>query len=186
MKKIIISVLLCSACLVSFDYHAIKEIAAGPEPQEVVQMDAPITMAQQIAMDKAKPEVITVTELVEVEPQPETVLTDAEKRMVAGVVWREAGNQDMIGKRLVVDTILNRVGRQGFADTVAGVIYQPYQYATGAYYDEACMEAVEKECMERLDYKVLWFRTGSYHPYGMPAYQHGDHYFNWVIENESI
>lgn len=184
MRKVIVGVLLCSMTLVGFDYMAIREIMSEPEPQEVVQVEEPVTMAQQIAMDKVKPEVITVTEVVEVERKVETVLTDEEKRIIAGVVWCEAGNQDMIGKRLVADTVLNRVGRPGFAPTVAGVVYQPWQYAYGGYYDDACLQAVEMECYGRLDYDVLWFRTGWYHPYGVPAYQHGDHYFSWAVSDE--
>ena len=48
---------------------------------------------------------------------------------IARVVHQEAGNQSELGKRLVTDTILNRVDSEDFPDTPHEVITQPDQYA---------------------------------------------------------
>ena len=129
---------------------------------------------------RMEPQYRTLEIIREVDRRPETELKDYEKELIACVVYAEADNQDMIGKRLVVDTILNRVGRAGFADTVSGVVYQPNQYCRAAMYTDECMQAVEMECMERLDYYVVWFCNSGFMPYGIPAYQHGGHWFSWI------
>jgi hypothetical protein len=127
------------------------------------------------------PMIQTKTEYVDilVERIPETVLTEEEIVMIAGVVWHEAGNQDMIGKRLVVDCILNRIGQEGFPSTVRGVIFQPGQFCIpSAYFTDDCRLAVEMECYERLNYDIKYFRTNYYHSFGTPEFVHGAHWFS--------
>lgn len=108
----------------------------------------------------------------------ETILTDDEKAVLAKVVHAEAGNQDMTGKRLVVDCVLNRVDCEKYPNHVWGVVLQEGQFVRAETYTDDDMAAVEKELMERLDYDVMYFRTNHYHNFGTPMYQHGDHYFS--------
>lgn len=123
--------------------------------------------------------VITV-EVQKVVPRKiETELEDYEKELIARVVMAEGAYEDMIGKRLIVDTILNRKDSPAFPDTVHGVVYQDNQYYQAMNYSTECMDAVEMEIYERLDYDVLWFAADGYLPYGIKAYQHGGHYFSW-------
>ncbi len=120
--------------------------------------------------------------IVVIPKEPEFELTEEEMRMIAGVVHAEAGNQDMIGRRLVADCILNRVERSKFPNTVAGVVYQEGQFSTPGSFTDADMAAVRMECQERLDREVLWFRTGGFHGHGLALYQHGAHYFSGEVE----
>ena len=125
-------------------------------------------------------EKVVTVEVQKVVPRAiETELTDNEKELIARVVMSEAAYEDMIGKRLVVDTILNRVDSPAFPDSVHEVVYQDGQFYKAYTYTQECMDAVEMEIYERLDYDVLWFCADGYHPYGIPAYRHGGHYFNW-------
>lgn len=111
--------------------------------------------------------------------KPEFELTQDEMELIARMVRAEAGNQDQVGKRLVVDVILNRVIDEKFPSTIGGVIYQSGQFTKPAgYYTEDDMEAVVLECERRIDTEILWFRAGSFHKFGTPAYQHADHYFS--------
>lgn len=128
------------------------------------------------------PKVVEVHHVEKVDRIPQVTLSQGEKELIAKVVFAEAAYEDMIGKRLVVDTILNRVGRPGFGDTIFGVIYAEGQYYKASMYSDECMQAVEMECMERLDDRVVWFCNSGFMPYGEPAYQHGHHYFNWITE----
>ena len=114
-------------------------------------------------------------------------LTDEELELMAAIVHAEAGNQDLTGKRLVADVVLNRVNDEAFPDTVEDVIYQKNQFspvANGSLakaYDHLTpddYEAVRLELGERLDYEIIYFTAGHYTRYGVPAYQHGDHYFS--------
>ena len=111
---------------------------------------------------------------------------DDEFWMLVYLVHAEANNQDMTGKKLVVDTVLNRVHDERFPNTIAEVIFQPNQFSPikdGAY-DRAKSEwtqddydAVACELIDQVDYDVLYFSAGGYLPYGTPAYKYGGHYF---------
>lgn len=110
---------------------------------------------------------------------------EADLQLLACLVEAEAGNQDMTGKRLVVDVVLNRVVDPRFPDTIPGVIYQPGQFGpvsngalARAYYtvSEESMKAVAMELDDQIDYSVLYFTAGDY-GCGTPAYKYGDHYF---------
>ena len=115
-----------------------------------------------------------------------------ELELLAAVVEAEAGNQDMIGKRLVVDVVLNRVDSPLFPDTITEVLEQPGQFTTmwnGAVedagyhmqqddYDAVMMEVTGK----RLDYDIYFFTAVEYNARCKPAYIHGDHYFGYLSD----
>lgn len=102
-------------------------------------------------------------------------------------VEAEAGNQDLYGKRLVVDVILNRVDSGTFPDDIESVIYQKNQFstATNGAMDrvkepsEETFEAVRLELANRTDPDILYFTAGGYNKYCSPAYKYGDHYFGY-------
>lgn len=159
-----------------FAAGTISEQADAAEPVTITQVEERIVTRRVEVPAPAK-----VVEIVkEVPRQTETLLTQGEKELIASVVYAEANNQDMLGKRLIVDTILNRKDNERFPNTVYGVVYQEGQYhrSAGVYNDE-CLKAIEMEIYERLDYDVYWFNNDGYLPYGTPAYRHGDHYFSW-------
>lgn len=149
---------------------------------------------EQIAADRAyeriRWEQLEVTELTEEDIAEENYWDELE--LLAAVVEAEAGNQDMIGKRLVVDVVLNRVDSPLFPDTITEVLEQPGQFTTmwnGAVedagyhmqqddYDAVMMEVTGK----RLDYDIYFFTAGEYNASCKPAYIHGDHYFGYLSD----
>lgn len=149
---------------------------------------------EQIAADRAyeriRWEQLEVTELTEEDIAEENYWDELE--LLAQVVEAEAGNQDMIGKRLVVDVVLNRVDSPLFPDTITEVLEQPGQFTTmwnGAVedagyhmqqddYDAVMMEVTGK----RLDYDIYYFTAGEYNASCKPAYIHGDHYFGYLSD----
>lgn len=161
----------------------LSEIAmqTEPEPVEIIQVQKEV---EYVKIPEYK--TLEIVKEIEVERVPETMLTDAEKALIARVVCAEAGTEDMIGKRLVVDTVLNRVDKLGFGDTVTDVVYGAGQYYMAAGYTEDCMQAVEMECMERLDYDIVWFCNSGWMPYGKPAFQHGHHWFSFYNNGENV
>ena len=112
---------------------------------------------------------------------------DDSLELLAICVEAEAGNQDFLDKRLVVDVILNRVDSPDFPNDITSVITQPYQFTS--YSDgnmdkvweasEETYEAVRTELKNRTDSEILYFTEGQYNPYCTPAYKHGDHYFGY-------
>jgi len=99
---------------------------------------------------------------------------------MARVVHQEAGDQSELGKRLVIDTILNRVDSDDFPNTPHEVITQPDQYAMyKTYAPEELYSLIADEIYNhRTNYQVLWFRKYKYHKYGIPLLKEGDHYFS--------
>ena len=57
-------------------------------------------------------------------------LSESDVEMLENVTYLEAGNQDLVGKRLVVSVILNRVDSEEFPDTVSEVLSQENQFTT--------------------------------------------------------
>lgn len=106
--------------------------------------------------------------------------------LLALCVEAEAGNQDLYGKRLVVDVILNRVDDPDWEDDITGVIQEKNQFSTwgnGAIerVREASAEtyiAIQMELDQRTRRDVFYFTAGNYGNYGTPLFRYGDHYFS--------
>lgn len=111
-----------------------------------------------------------------------------EMELVAQLVQAEAGNQDLMGKRLVVDVVLNRVDDERFPNSVEEVIFQkdPVQFSVttngsfekaGWNIDEETYQAVLMEYEERTNSGILYFSTTPCN--GKNHFQHGDHWFGY-------
>lgn len=107
--------------------------------------------------------------------------------ILARITYVEAGNQDLTGKRYVVDVVLNRVDSNEFPDTIEGVIFQDNQFAViknGAFekaagnITEECYEAVKLEYENRLNDDILYFSRGK-SPYATNHFKHQDHWFGY-------
>ena len=89
------------------------------------------------------------------------------------------------GKRLVIDTILNRVDSDSFPNTVHEVVYQPSQFSSmwngrvdRCYIDDYICKLVIEELRNRKNYDVIFFTADRYGNYGTPMFQIGNHYFS--------
>jgi len=56
-------------------------------------------------------------------------ITPEEIELLARLAWREARGEKLLGMRLVVEVVLNRVLNEHFPDTIYDVLYQPGQFA---------------------------------------------------------
>lgn len=111
--------------------------------------------------------------------------TEEDITLMARLTQAEAGNQSELGKRLVIDTVLNRRDHPNFPDTIRDVIYQKNQFSpvtTGAIdlytASEENIKLVKEEIERRTDQDVIYFRASRYSDYGVPMYCVGDHYFS--------
>ena len=103
----------------------------------------------------------------------------AEIVLIGKLVHHEAENQSELGKRLVIDTVLNRVESPDFPDTVDEVISQPGQYCDPSDYPpREIYTLVAEEIYMRTNDKVLYFKTKNYHKFAKPIVKEGDHYFS--------
>lgn len=120
-----------------------------------------------------------------VEVTPDTYLTSEERVLIAKMCVAEAEGESEEGKRLVIDTILNRVDHESFSNTVEGVLYEPGQFSSinNGRFDKVkassdILNLVIEEELTRSNEEVIFFQTGSYSKYGDPLLKEGHHYFN--------
>ena len=106
--------------------------------------------------------------------------------LLAAITMAEAGNQSELGKRLVIDTVLNRCNSDRWMDdTIYDVISREGQYTTyitGAYnrvsITEDIPKLVEEEILDRTNRQVIYFKTNGYFA-GVPDItKEGAHYFS--------
>lgn len=113
-----------------------------------------------------------------------------DQMVLAQLVEAEAGNQDLDGKRLVADVVLNRMDSSLFGDqnTIWSVILADNQFGVisdGAFKrmeDRISEESIQAAIMEwdrerRLDQNVLYFNTK--YENGKRPFKHGDHWFSY-------
>ena len=62
------------------------------------------------------------------ENYPGITLTDAERKMIAGLIWIEARGESPEGQQAVAEVVLNRLSSDRFPNTVRGVIYGEGQF----------------------------------------------------------
>ena len=58
------------------------------------------------------------------------IISDEELELLALVTMAEAEDESELGKRLVIDTVLNRVDSSHFPNTITDVIYQKHQFTS--------------------------------------------------------
>lgn len=132
----------------------------------------------------SEPVYIQTEELAEA-PVPEIELNDVEIAYIARLAMAEAEGESELGRRLVIDTVLNRVEDEHFPDTVAGVIFQDKQFTPvrngrfdRCHATDENVALVKEEMMCRTNRKVIFFNAGHYSKYGNPLFQEGGHYFS--------
>lgn len=185
MKKIIWMILLIIAS--SFC------IAASPI---TISEDDEIT--DKVVVDVIKTETVEEVsfnpkeEVVVQEPAPQDVVCEIDTdisnddiELIALVTMAEAEGECEEGKRLVIDTILNRVDSASFPNTVYEVVYQPSQFSSmwngrvnRCYIDDYIFQLVVEELRNRKNYDVIFFTADRYGNYGTPMFQIGNHYFS--------
>lgn len=117
--------------------------------------------------------------------EPEYPLTEKEMELIAVVTMAEVENQSEYCKRLVIDTILNRVDSRYFPDTVNKVIYAKNQFEVTAngrmercYVKDDILRLVKEEVLNRTNNKVVFFNSISFNNWSKPLLKEGAVYFS--------
>lgn len=150
----------------------IKEVEDIPEP--IIEVEE-------------EPEVIEVEQPVEkVEPE-EPAMSEEDIELIALVTMAEAEGESELGKRLVIDTILNRMDSKKWPNTASGVIYQPWQFTSmwngrvdRCYVRDDIVQLVREELKSRTNSECVFFQMYNYSPYGTDLFKEGCHYFSAV------
>ena len=113
-------------------------------------------------------------------------VTANEVELLARVSQAEAGNQSVMGRRLVVATVINRTEHEAFPDSIEAVLAQEGQFTTYKHLSsvQATPEdytAVYQELNQTCNSNVLFFQRGGY-GCGDPLMQYEDHYFSTLAD----
>lgn len=161
--------------------------------ETVIEMDEPNKMLLFVALAAAAALVMTngceaqAAEIADTPEQIQEEIYQGELTLLAALVHAEAEGEDMEGKRLVADAVLNRVDAPEFPCTISGVIYQSNAFSPvkDGRLEEAFFEvsdsdyaAVKEEIGCRKNRSVLYFMAGKYSTYGTPLFKHGGHFFS--------
>ena len=160
---------------------------------EMVEIEEPVEeVIEAVEIEEPVEEVIEV-EPIPIEPEVATesnastslILSEDDIQLIAWVTMAEAEGEPVEGKRLVIDTLLNRIEDDGFPNSAHGVVYQKGQFeAMWNGRSDRCnatdeiLQMVREEMVNRTDSRVLWFRSGHYHTFGTPVRSVGNHYFS--------
>ena len=167
-------------------------MAASPIENNASKVVEPVSIySESIARKVDVPKVKASVENVDVPmvtsaiDDPEVSLTEEEIELIALVTMAEAEGECEEGKRLVIDTILNRVDSLYFPDSIHEVVYQKNQFSSMwngrvdrvEATEEVC-KLVREELALRTNSDVVFFTAGNYGKYGNPMFQIGNHYFS--------
>lgn len=143
----------------------VEEVSFSPKEEVIVQEQVP--------------------EDIVCETETEMDISNDDIELIALVTMAEAEGECEEGKRLVIDTILNRVDSDSFPNTVYEVVYQPSQFSSmwngrvdRCYVDDYICQLVEEEFRNRRNYDVIFFTADRYGNYGTPMFSIGNHYFS--------
>jgi len=186
-----VTVLVVSA--ISSGYVFGSETSVNTIPTETIATYEPTESAIPVVAEDPKtadyfdnaaivPVEVTSCEGVTVEP---THISEADIELLALLTMGEAEGESEEGKRLVIDTVLNRVDSPYYPDTIREVIYQPNQFSPmwngrieRCEVREDICQLVREELESRTNYDVIFFTAGQYSKYGNPLFQVGNHYFS--------
>lgn len=180
MKKITTIATAFSLCMIlifSITTHSAgSEITADSQAIEIIPVSMPVVTYIPIeGISESNVEEVTKEEL----------LSEEDISLIALVTMAEAEGECEKGKRLVIDTILNRMDSEYFPDTAYDVIYQPYQFSSmwngrvdRCEVREDICQLVQEELETRTNYDVIFFTAGCYSDYGVPMFQVENHYFS--------
>lgn len=178
--RTIISALILATLLTSMSQK--NETSNQIEPKLIVYEFDETAYESPEYISSPNEEVIEIKTLVKEE---ESLYSDEEIELIALVTMAEAEAEPDEGKRLVIDTILNRLDSEYFPNTINEVVYQENQYSSmwngrvdKCYVKEDICQLVREEMDSRTNSEVIFFRLDEYSDYGSPMFPVGSHYFS--------
>lgn len=141
-------------------------------------MAQPTPIVSELCRPSAMPQITSAIERVILTPLPivseapaentnpyaDLVVTDAEKELLACMVYNEARGEPFEGQVAVVQVALNRYMHEAFDGSISDILLAPNQFSVGNTYEDEQMEAVEAALAGNpaldLNTDVVFFSTG--------------------------
>ena len=170
-----------------------SDIVSGVQGEALKETKAAAEAAQAAYQQKVEEERKAAEEAARLEAeraaaeaaaQAQAQAAEQDKRLLAALIFCEAGNQPYEGQVAVGAVVMNRVNSGVYPNSISEVIYQSGQFtpamtgwldsvlASGSYTDSAMQAAEDALAGSNPVGDCLYFSTGGY---GM---QIGDHYFH--------
>ena len=164
----------------TFDVEAVKMLENKQIP-EAKEMGTTVEMPAAEVIPQIQEQIAEIEQqkIIEAERQAEY-----EEKLLAAIIFCEAGNQSYEGQVAVGAVVMNRINSEKFPDTMEEVIYQPGQFVpamTGwldkvresSGYTDSAMQAA-KDAIQGVNPigECMFFDQGGY------GYQIGAHYFH--------
>lgn len=177
MYKLLRTLIFPALCICILLSVCVVSIAEEKDSEQATVK--PITIVSYAPVES--PSAVVIEESEEEEP----AMPEEDIELIALVTMAEAEGECEEGKRLVIDTILNRVDSEHFPNTVYEVIYQPSQFSSMwngrvercEVIEDIC-QLVREELVSRTNDDVMFFTAGEYSAYGVPMFQIEHHYFS--------
>lgn len=120
-----------SGCVVSG--FAVCDGMAVPSVENIIVLqgsEVPMTSESKIALDQEKAAEEAEKEAQKIADQKKAAKKKYKKalRLLAAIVYCEAGGQCYAGRLAVAAVVMNRVKSGGYPNTIHGVLWQPYQF----------------------------------------------------------
>ena len=182
MYKVLLAVLITA--LMSGLAGGLRPVEKEEELKGVARVEASVVVTP---VEPEEP-LETLDPITEEEVPEEFPISQEDIELIALVTMAEAEGESEYGKRLVIDTILNRMDSEYWPDTASEVIYQEDQFTSvwngridRCYVRNDICQLVKEELVNRSNYDVVFFRTKYFSPYGQPLFQEGNHYFSSIL-----
>lgn len=179
MYKLLRTLIFLALCI--YILFSVCVVGIADDKQATVESE----IVEPITIVSYTPEKPTPAVVVEESEEEESMVPEEDIELIALVTMAEAEGECEEGKRLVIDTILNRVDSEHFPNTIYDVIYQPNQFSSiwngrvdRCEVREDICQLVREEITSRTNYDVMFFTAGEYSAYGVPMFQVEHHYFS--------
>lgn len=160
-----------------------------PDAEVEMVKSTPIPTPSPRPMVAKKTKSVRVRKKVKVQPKKyiptKPSVSEQDIKLLALLCMAEAEGESERGKRLVIDTVLNRVDSKQFPNSISGVIYQKNQFSSmwngrvnRCYVKDDIYRLVKDELCSRTNSQVMFFTAGRYSDYGTPMFIEGNHYFS--------
>ena len=188
MRKFFHRIALPALCIFTMFSTGFIGSASTLDSYENTQADQPLTVDPDtsiVIFSDVEEEDTIVEPETEEQVEEEVLLQTEDVELIALVTMAEAEGECEQGKRLVIDTILNRIDSPYFPNTAHDVIYQRGQFssmwngrAKKCYVRGDICQLVKEEYISRMNNQVVFFTAHRYGKYGKPMFRVEHHYFS--------
>ena len=166
MVVLMVCVLACATAFIPKGGKVLdKAVQPAPTMSELCESSALPEITTIVEWSSLAPTDLSETPVENPNPYADLVVTDAEKELLACMVYSEACGEPFEGQVAVVQVALNRYMHEAFDGSISDILLAPNQFSVGNTYGDEQMKAVEAalagDSALDLNTDVVFFSTGK-------------------------